>query len=83
MLVTCSVTDILSTPTIMEQQGSFHSSQINACIVGIGVLGTQFIVSSEGLGLHILLPLRGIQTQHLQHVRQAPYPLVMAKAPYG
>ena len=38
--------------------GSFNSSQINACVVGIGVLGPRFIVSSEGLGLHKMLPPR-------------------------
>ena len=41
---------------------SFHSSQINACIVGIGVLGPRFIISSEGLGLHKMLPPRGFGT---------------------
>ena len=39
--------------------GSFNSSQINACVVAIGVLGPRFIVSSEGLGLHKMLPQRG------------------------
>ena len=41
--------------------GSFNSSQINACVVGIGVLGPRFIVSSEGLGLHKMLPPRGFE----------------------
>ena len=41
--------------------GSFNSSQINACVVGIGVLGPRFIVSSEGLGLHNMLPPRGFE----------------------
>ena len=36
----------------------FNSSQINACVVEIGVLGPPFIVSSEGLGLHKMLPSR-------------------------
>ena len=31
--------------------GSFNLSQINACVVGLGVLGPRFNVSSEGLGL--------------------------------
>ena len=35
---------------------SFNTSQINACIVGVGVLGPQLIVSSQGLGLHKMLP---------------------------
>ena len=53
MLVNCSVTKILSTPTITEPpsvkcQESFNSSQINTCVVEIGVLGPLFIVSSEG-----------------------------------
>ena len=41
--------------------GSFNSSQINACVVGIGVLGPRFIVSSERLGLHKMLPPRGFK----------------------
>ena len=41
--------------------GSFNSSQIYACVVGIGVLGPRFIVSSEGLGLHKMLPPRGFE----------------------
>ena len=41
--------------------GSFNSSQFNACVVGIGVLGPRFIVSSRGLGLHKMLPPRGFE----------------------
>ena len=58
MLAICSVTDVhpLNTnyygTTYGGMPGSFNSSQINACVVGIGVLGPWFIVSSEGLGLH-------------------------------
>ena len=43
------------------RSGSLNSSQINACVVGIEVLGPRFIVSSEGLGLHNILPLRGFE----------------------
>ena len=42
-------------------QGSFNSSQINACVVGIGVLGPRFTVSSEGLGLQKMLLPRGFE----------------------
>ena len=38
--------------------GSF---KINAWVAGKGVLGPQFIVSFEGLGLHKMLPLRGFE----------------------
>ena len=41
--------------------GSFNSSQINEYVVGIGVLGPRFIVSSEELGLHKMLPPRGFK----------------------
>ena len=41
--------------------GSFNSSPIDACIMGIGVLGPRFIVSSEGQGLHKMLPPRGFE----------------------
>ena len=41
--------------------GSFNSSQINVCVMGIGVLGPRFKVSSEGLGLHKMLPPRGFE----------------------
>ena len=65
MLVICSVTDTLNTnfyeTTFGGMPGSFTSSQINACVVGIGVLGSRFIVSSEGLGLHKMLPHRGVE----------------------
>ena len=44
-----------------EIPGSFNSSQINACVVGIEVLGPLFIVSSEGLGFHKMLPPRGFE----------------------
>ena len=47
--------------TLGGMPGSFNSSQINACVLGIGVLGPRFIVSSEGLGLHKMLPLRGFE----------------------
>ena len=50
---------------------SFNSSQINACFVEIGVLGTRFIVSSEGLGLHNAP--KGIRSRHLPHTRVALY----------
>ena len=53
------VSDTLSTPTITEPSSVEcqdllipHRNEINACVVGIGVLGPRFIVSSEGLGLH-------------------------------
>ena len=42
--------------TFYGMPGSFNSSQINVCAVRIGVLGPRFIVSSEGLGLHKMLP---------------------------
>ena len=41
--------------------GYFIFSHINACIVGRGVLLPQFTVSSEGLGLHKMLPPRGFE----------------------
>ena len=41
--------------------GSFNSSQINVCIMRIGVLEPRFIVFSERLGLHKLLPSRGFK----------------------
>ena len=65
MLVICSVTDSLNTnyyrTTFGGMPGSFNFSQINAYIVGIGVLGPQFIVSSEVLGLHKMLSPRGFE----------------------
>ena len=47
--------------TFDGMSGSFNSSQINAFVVGIGVLGPRFIVSSEILGLHKMLPPRGFE----------------------
>ena len=44
--------------TFCGMPGSFNSSHINACVVRKGVLGPRFIVSSEGLGLHKMLPPR-------------------------
>ena len=41
--------------------GSFNSSQINAFVVVMGALGPRLIVSSEGLGLRKMLPLRGFE----------------------
>ena len=87
MLVICSVTDTLSTPTIMEPpsvecQDLFNSSQINACIMGIGVLGPRFIVSSEGLGLHKMFPLRGFKpsTSRMPGKHRTPKPMT---PPFG
>ena len=66
MLVICSVADSLSTATIYRitfggMPGFFNSSQINACVEGIGVLGPPLILSSEGLGLHKMLLPRGFE----------------------
>ena len=47
--------------TFSGMPGSFNFSQINACVVGIRVLGPRFIVSSEGLGLHKMFPPRGFE----------------------
>ena len=75
MLVICSVTDILLAPTITELSlmvyQDFNSSQNNACVVGIGVLGP-----SEGLGLHKLLPQREFEpnTSHMLGKRRTPRP---------
>ena len=59
MLVICSVIETLLTldtnsygTTFDGMPGSFDSVDINACVVGIGVLKPRFIVSSEGLELH-------------------------------
>ena len=49
--------------TFGGMSGSFKSSQINACVVGIGVLGPWFIVSSEGLGLSQNVAPEGIRTR--------------------
>ena len=78
MLVICSVTDTLNTnyygTTFGGMPGSFNSSQINDCVDGIGVLGPLF---QRTWAAQIVAP-EGIQTQHLPHARQAPYPLVTA-----
>ena len=47
--------------------GSFNSSKINACVVGIVMRGHRFIVSSERLGLQKNVAPEGIRTQHLLH----------------
>ena len=47
--------------TFVGMPGSFNSSQISACVVGIGVLRPRFIVSFEGLGMHKMLPPRGFE----------------------
>ena len=44
--------------TLGGMPGSFNSSQLDECIVGIGVIGPRFIVSSKGLGVHKILPPR-------------------------
>ena len=56
--------------------GSFNSSQINACVVGIGVLGPRLIVSSEGLGMHKMLPPRGFElsTSRMPGKHRTPRP---------
>ena len=56
--------------------GSFNSSQINACFVGIGELGPQFIVSLEGLGMHKMLPPRGFEpsTSRMSDKHHTPRP---------
>ena len=54
---------------------SFNSSHINACVVGIGMLGPRFIVSSEARrtrAAQYVAP-EGIRTRHLPHARQALY----------
>ena len=56
--------------------GSFNSSQIYACVVGIGVLGARFIVSSEVQGLHKMLSPRGFEpsTSHMLGKHRTPRP---------
>ena len=67
---------IMLQTTFGEMLGSFNSSQINACVVGIGVLGPRFIVSSEGLGLHKMLPPRGFEpsTSRMPGKHRTPRP---------
>ena len=46
--------------TTFGMPGSFNFSHINACVMGISVLGPRFI-SSEGLGLYKLFSQRGFE----------------------
>ena len=58
--------------------GSFNSSQINACVVGIGVLGPRFIVSCKRKGLYKLLSPRGFEpgTSRMPGKRGTTTPLI-------
>ena len=52
----------------------FNSSQINACVVGIGVLGPRFTDSSEGQVLHKMFPPRRFEpsTSRMPGKRRTP-----------
>ena len=54
----------------------FDSSQINMCVVRIGVLGPRFIVSSNEYGLHKMLHPRGFEpfTSHMPGKHRTPRP---------
>ena len=67
----CSIKMKFTEPPSVECQDIFNSSQINACVVGMGVLGPRFIVSSEALGLNKMLPARGFEfdTSRMPHKR--------------
>ena len=56
--------------------GSFNSSQMNACVVGIAALGHRFIVSFEGQGMHKMLPPRGFEpsTSRMPGKHRTPRP---------
>ena len=76
MLVTCSVTGhSISTnyygTTFCGMPGSFNSSQINACVMGIGVLGPRYSLFQRTRAAQNVAP--EIQTLHSPHARQAPY----------
>ena len=52
---------------------------LNVCVVEMGMLGPQFIVSSERLLLHKLLPPRGLEqsTSRMPSKRHATGPLIV------